>query len=259
MRKNGIMPTTLMHWDYIFILAVLAVVVPWRSTARIRELLDRPALASSERIFLYVSTIAFQCIAVAVILWRCTAHHMPLPVLGFALPHPLRAALIAVVLSLLLVLNQIYGIRRLAALPREKRGLIMRLAERLLPRDRREISCAVLLVITVAICEEIIYRGFVEAVFESSANGSVVAGAVISAAFFGVAHLYQGRKGLLTTFIVAIIFSVVRVWSASIYPSIIVHFAVDLSAGIAVAKSLTVESSDESVVSEVIVPGPERP
>src|SRR5579859_6506507 len=106
-----------MHWDYILILAILAVLVPWRSSSRIRGLLDGPELVSSERILLYLSTIAFQCAAVAVILWRCRVHHLSWTALGMAFPHPFRAAAVAVGVSAVLVFNQIYGIRRVAALP----------------------------------------------------------------------------------------------------------------------------------------------
>jgi hypothetical protein len=65
-------------WDFVAILLVLAVAVPWRGTVRIRELLKRPSLGTRERIALYASTIAFQWIAVAIIFWRalCAALHL---------------------------------------------------------------------------------------------------------------------------------------------------------------------------------------
>ncbi|MGH9710290.1 MAG: hypothetical protein ACRD37_07075, partial [Candidatus Acidiferrales bacterium] len=123
-----------MHWDYILILAVLAVIVPWRSSSRIRDLLDGPPLVSSTRILLYLSTIAFQWVAFAFILWRCLAHHLPWPLLGVALPHPLRSAAVAAGVSVILVFNQVYAIRRVAVLPSESRGIVAKLAEKLLPR-----------------------------------------------------------------------------------------------------------------------------
>lgn len=227
-----------MHWDYILILAVLAVIVPWRSSSRIRGLLGGPELLSSERILLYASTIAFQWAAVAIILWRCLAHHLSWIALGLALPHPFLSAIITAGMSTVLVFNQIYGIRRVAALPYESRGLIAKLAEKLLPRASNEILVAVLLVITVAICEEFIYRGFVEAIFSRLFSGSALAGALISAAFFSLAHLYQGRKGLLITFAVGLIFSAARIWTGSLVPSIVIHFAVDFAVGVAALKFL---------------------
>ena len=226
-----------MHWDYIAILAVLAVIVPWRSSARVQELLDSQTLAPGQRVALYVSTMIFQWAISVIILWRALAHGMSAAQLGLDVPNAGLAVVVTVVLSTLLVLNQIFGVKRIASLPPEKRGLIARLAEKLLPRSRSEIIVGVALVATVGICEEFIYRGFIETIFEQ-ALASAAAGAVISAVFFSVAHVYQGRRGLLTTFIVGLIFSAARVWTHSLIPSMIIHFAVDLAAAIAAAKML---------------------
>lgn len=227
-----------MHWDYILILAIIAVVVPWRSLIRIRELLLAPELASSERVLLYLSTIAFQWAAVAIILWRCLAHHLSWAAIGVVLPHPFRSWATAAGVSIILVFNQVYGIRRVAALPYESRGIVPKLAEKLLPRSSNEAWVGFLLVLTVALCEEFIYRGFVEAVFAGALSGSALAGAVISAAFFSSAHMYQGRKGLIATFAVGLVFSAARIWTGSLIPSVIIHFAVDFSVALAALKFL---------------------
>lgn len=195
-----------MHWDYILILAVLAVIVPWRSAARIRDLLARADTTPFQRIPLYLSTVVFQWTAVAVIFWRANAHDVSSAALGIASPHPSRAIFVTIGLAVVLVINQLYGVRRVAALPYENRGLIAKLAEKLLPTTSYEAFFAIFLVFTVAICEEFIYRGFVQTVFTSLFSGSQLAGALISAAFFSLAHLYQGRKGLITTFAVGLNF-----------------------------------------------------
>jgi hypothetical protein len=44
--------------------------------------------------------------------------------------------------------------------------------------------------------------------------------------------LYQGHRGVVTTFIVGILFSTVRIWSGNIVPAIVVHIGVDLVAGL---------------------------
>ena len=225
-----------MHWDYTLILGILAVIVPWRTSSRIRNLLDGPPLTSSTRIFLYLSTIIFQWVTVALILWRCLAHHLPWTLLGVVQPHPLRSAAVASGVSAVLVFNQVYAIRRVAVLPYDKRGLVAKLTEKLLPRTPKEAFVGILLVLTVAICEEFIYRGFVEGVFTNIFAGSALAGALISAAFFSFAHIYQGRKGLLTTFAVGLILSAARIWTGSLLPSIVIHFAVDFSVAVAALK-----------------------
>lgn len=224
-----------MPWDYIAILAVLAVIVPWRSTARVQAMLRSPV--PPPRIGLYLSTMVFQWGISAILLWRTQAHGLRFAQLGLAVPNEKRAIIAAASLSAALVLNQIFGVKRLRSLPAERRGLIPQLAEKLLPRNRREVVIAVALVITVAICEEFIYRGFIESVFEQ-AFASVFAGAVISAAFFAVAHMYQGRRGLVTTFVVGLLFSAARIWSGSLLPPIVMHFAADFTAGAAASRML---------------------
>jgi uncharacterized protein len=227
-----------MHWDYIILLAILAVYVPWRSASRIHVLLDGPPLSSSGRIYLYLSTMAFQWIASAVLFWRAMAHHVTFAELGLALPLPGGALLLAVLLSLVLVINQVLGLRRLAALPPEGRGNLALLAQRLLPQTPLESIFAVSLVLTVAICEEFIYRGFVQTVIQAALHSSALGGALLSAAPFAVAHLYQGRKGVITTFIVGLIFAASRLWTGSLIPSAVIHFTVDFSAGVAASRLL---------------------
>jgi membrane protease YdiL (CAAX protease family) len=226
-----------MHWDYIAILIVLAIVIPWRSTARIQKLLESARFASAQRMALYFSTMAFQWALAGIILWRSAARGLSKAQLGLDIPNVQRAIILTAVLSVALVLNQIFGIKRLASVSPGERGMIGRLAEKLLPRSRREALLGIGLVVTVAICEELIYRGFVEGIFEQALK-SVIAGVVISALFFAIAHLYQGRRGLLTTFAVGLMFSALRVWTGSLLPSIIVHFVADFSAAIAASRML---------------------
>ena len=55
-----------------------------------------------------------------------------------------------------------------------------------------------------------------------------VAGA---ATLFGIAHIYQGRRGVLATSVVGGIFSVARIWTGSLIPAVISHFAADFVVG----------------------------
>lgn len=220
-----------MHWDYAAILLFLGAVAPILGYFRVRRLMQIPSTTSMERLALYGSTIAMQWVLAGVVLWRTAAHHMRPPELGLAVREPERAASVAVVLSLIVLANQIFSIRRLAANPREIKGMIAELALKIFPQNNVERLAFVALVVTVAICEELIYRGFVQGLFQS-VGGSVVAGIVGSAILFAAAHLYQGRKGLASTFAVGLIFAFVRWWTGSLLPSICAHFAADLVAGL---------------------------
>src|SRR5207245_3108567 len=105
-----------MPWDFALILFALGVVVPWRGTVRMRKLLARPSLETADRLMLYVSTIVFQWLAVAVVAWRCYARGLSAQRLGVAFPQPVLTTVTAVALSLVLASNQFFGLRRLARL-----------------------------------------------------------------------------------------------------------------------------------------------
>jgi membrane protease YdiL (CAAX protease family) len=47
-----------------------------------------------------------------------------------------------------------------------------------------------------------------------------------------VAHVYQGRRGVITTFVVGLIFAFTRIWTGSLIPAIAAHIGMDLTIGI---------------------------
>jgi uncharacterized protein len=87
-------------------------------------------------------------------------------------------------------------------------------------------------VATVALCEELIYRGFVQRVFQDWSAGSVIVAVIGSAVFFAFAHLYQGRRGLISTLTIGLLFSTVRAWTGSLLPCIVAHFVADITVGL---------------------------
>jgi CAAX protease family protein len=221
-----------MHWDFAAILLFFGVVAPWFGYRRVRRLMQIPATTNVERLALYGSTIAFQWLATAIILWRSMAHGVRPAQLGFTAGDGKLTVAISILLTFVLLLNQVASIRRLAARPSEIKGMIAELALKIFPQNQIERLVFVALVSTVAVCEEVIYRGFVQGVFQGWAGDSVAAGIAISAFFFAVAHVYQGRRGLISTFIIGVVFAVVRAGAGSLIPSICAHFAADLAAGL---------------------------
>jgi CAAX protease family protein len=235
-----------MPWDFAVILIVLGVVVPWRGAVRIRELLGQPELATAERLGLYASTIAFQWVTAAIILWRVQWHGIEVARLGVALPSLTRAALVSVALLLPLLANQIYSLRRLARLPPEQQGVVGALARKLMPQNLVESLAFIALAASVAVCEELIYRGFVFTAFYAAFGGSVGAGILASSLMFSVAHLYQGSRGVLSTFLVGLLLAGARAWTGSLAPCIVVHLFVDLVAGLAAPRVLRAAGAPEA-------------
>ncbi len=220
-----------MHWDFALILLFLGVAVPVLGRRRVRQLIQMPNTTKMDRISLYASTLAFQWIAAGVILWRSNAHGIRAGQLGLAIPNVALALSTTVVLAALILLNQIMGLRRLVAQPEKVQGILPQLALKLFPQDDVERLAFFALVATVALCEELIYRGFVQRLFEDWSRGSVVAAVVGSAVFFALAHLYQGRRGMISTLTIGLLFSIMRGWTGSLVPCVVAHFVADITVG----------------------------
>jgi len=220
-----------MHWDFALILFFLAVVVPILGRRRIRQLLNAPKTSKMDRLSVYASTIAFQWLASVIILWRARSHGLSAALLGVAVPKPALSATVSIVLAVLISINQFYSLRRLVTTPAETQGVLTQLALKLFPQDDVERMIFFALVMTVAVCEEFIYRGFVQRVFQDWSGGYVSAGVVGSAILFALAHLYQGWRGFITTSVVGMAFSCLRVLTNSLFPTVLGHFIADFSIG----------------------------
>ncbi|MDB4950568.1 MAG: hypothetical protein JWM27_3217 [Gemmatimonadetes bacterium] len=99
-----------------------------------------------------------------------------------------------------------------------------------LPRTRRERWWFAAVCVTVGVCEEIIFRGFLIRYFGSLPFVHVgLAGAVLlSAAIFGMDHGYQGWKGILGTFVLALVMTALFFVTGSLWVPIVVHALLDL-------------------------------
>jgi uncharacterized protein len=241
--NNAAMSFTVLPWDFALILLVLAIIVPWRGTVRVRELLARPVLSPSDRIAMYGSTIAFQWVAAGFTVWRIHARvgtgSVVASDLGLAVPHAVRAITVGAGLSLVMAASQILSLRAVARLPAERRGKLFEIAGKLMPHSLTEALPFLGLVCTVSVCEEFLYRGFAFAVFRDITGQSVVATIVGSSAIFAIGHLYQGRRGVATTFVLGIILAGVRWWTGSLLPCMMAHFVTDLVAGFAGPRSVS--------------------
>jgi CAAX protease family protein len=221
-----------MPWDFILLLVLLGVVVPWHSAVQIRRLVRAPEISTGERLAVYGSTILFQWLVTLVALWRATARGFTLETLGVALPAPGRAAWLAAALSVALVAYQIVSLRRLARTPEERQGFVGLLMRRLFPHNRAERAAFILVAMTAALCEEFLYRGFVLGALAGKSAARPLLGIFGSAALFAVAHLYQGPAGVVTTFVWGAGFAAAKVWTGSLVPTIVPHFLVDFTAGL---------------------------
>lgn len=83
--------------------------------------------------------------------------------------------------------------------------------------------------ITAGVTEEILFRGFLIAIFALFLPLWVAAGAAL--ALFVLAHSYQGPTGMLRILPISLILTLTYVLSGSLWPGIILHAFVDLAGG----------------------------
>jgi membrane protease YdiL (CAAX protease family) len=221
-----------MPWDFWLIFVVLGVLLPLRGRRRLQKLLALPQIGRRERLSLYASTIAFQWFAAAVVAWRVWAHGLGLDELGLVAHGRLRILIASIVGAATLGGLQWFNLRRMGRTSGKSSEFMKALAERILPQSPAELLPYLALAVTAGLCEEFLYRGFAMAALARAglAPWGVV---LVSSAFFGLAHLYQGRGGLLSTLVIGAVFGTARIAYDGMIPVMVWHFAVDAVAGIA--------------------------
>jgi uncharacterized protein len=101
----------------------------------------------------------------------------------------------------------------------------------LLPTNRMESVVWVGVSIAAGVCEEIVYRGYLQRQLWSLTR-SLWGALVLQAVIFGLAHVYQGWKPALVAAIYGLIFGVVAAWRRSIIPGAIAHVIADVLGGL---------------------------
>jgi uncharacterized protein len=221
-----------MPWDILLIFFVLGVIVPWRGRAKLQHLLAKPQVEPAERISLYRSTIAFQWVATAVAAWRAWAHGFTVAQLGLAMPQRLAVIGIAIFGAAVIVTLQFLNLRRMGRSSSPLRRPLQALAERILPQSTKELIPFFALSVTAGLCEEFLYRGFAMAAL-SRAGLPVGVVILVSSVIFGLAHLYQGRAGFVSTMVLGLLFGGSRAALGSLLPAVMWHMGVDVVAGLA--------------------------
>jgi CAAX protease family protein len=226
-----------MPWDFWLIFISLGVLLPLRGRLRLEKLMTIPQMGRRERLSLYASTIGFQWLAVTVVAWRAWARGLTPEELGLVVHGRWQILITAIVGAATLGTLQWFNLRRMGRSSGKAREFLEVLAERILPQSRAELLPYLGLAVTAGLCEEFLYRGFAMAALTRA--GLPVWGVVLwSSSLFGLAHLYQGRGGIVSTLVVGTVFGTARIAYDGLAPVMLWHFAVDAVAGVAGPKYL---------------------
>jgi uncharacterized protein len=101
----------------------------------------------------------------------------------------------------------------------------------MLPQTGAEMIGWVLLAVTAGICEEILFRGYLQRQF-LALTGKPGMAVALQAVVFGAAHSYQGWKGAITITVYGALFGALAVMRESLRPGMMQHAAQDAFTGI---------------------------
>ncbi|WP_066806911.1 CPBP family intramembrane glutamic endopeptidase [Sphingomonas asaccharolytica] len=134
------------------------------------------------------------------------------------------------------LLTSIFGVAVLVAIPlgafltwrRNGKGAPAYLARlsALLPRDRDEVLLGAAISVAAGIGEELFFRLLLPMLLAAFVGG--IPAVIVAILLFGLAHAYQGWKGVTVTALVGILFTAMYLMSGSLAMAMLFHATIDL-------------------------------
>jgi membrane protease YdiL (CAAX protease family) len=103
----------------------------------------------------------------------------------------------------------------------------------LAPEGPAQVTAWILVCVTAGFCEETIFRGYLQKQFVAW-TGNAPVGIALSAAIFGVCHIYQGTKAVVVITVYGLMFGILAQWRKSMRPGMMTHALHDSIGGLAV-------------------------
>ena len=99
----------------------------------------------------------------------------------------------------------------------------------LLPHGRFESTLWILMSLTAGICEEAVFRGYLQRQFMAFTKSAAI-GIILSAVAFGAAHSYQGFRQAVQIGVLGAMLGALAWWRKTVRPGMIAHAAQDILA-----------------------------
>ena len=237
-----------MYYVLLFVLAVYLVclaVSGYRAALRLRG----AVISQRERVRRYQASILWNVLSASAVLFIAVLSPMTLFDLGvrpFQFPKTgiervlgIGSLLVADALALLFLYQmfaflfsapfrseQAAGLKR----RRESGGWYDRVVDNLIPRARVEKGWFAFSAITAGISEEIVFRGF--ALHLLSTVFPLISPYILAVAagiLFGLAHSYQGARGVVKTALIGVLFGLLYLGTDSLLLCVLLHTLFDLS------------------------------
>ena len=101
----------------------------------------------------------------------------------------------------------------------------------LFPHGGMEVALWILLSVTAGICEEAIYRGYLQRQFMALTKNAPL-GIILSATIFGMSHAYQGRRHAIQIGVLGVMSGILAHWRKSVRPGMFAHALQDTIGGL---------------------------
>ncbi len=227
-----------MGWlDHLLALA-FGVGVPLAS-ARAATLRESGAWTPAEKAAAYRANALALCAMAALVLLVVRLGGRPYARIGLTWPEEALPTLGWIALALLLyALDVAYELA-----PVRRRRTRRRWLEELpfLPASRAELLSFLPLCVAAAVCEEIVFRGFLVDYLRTLLGGGRAATALavsLPAFAFAAAHLYQGVRGAVKVAALALLLGASFLTTGSLLAAILVHLSIDVAGGVLAVRLL---------------------
>ena len=100
----------------------------------------------------------------------------------------------------------------------------------LLPRSWNEVTFWIILCVSAGICEEVVFRGYLQKQFLALTE-SVAVAIALQGVVFGISHGYQGWKNVTVISILGVLFGILATWRGNLRANIISHAWADTWGG----------------------------
>ncbi len=221
--------------DHILIW-VFGIILPFISGLQSQVLAGSLQFNEYTRKKLYLSNSLMLAIAGSVVLVLWFFKNRGLTTLGFSLPRLQNQYFTVFFLVATFIIGYTidlyFSARKMSVLNQEDNWFEK---SSFLPEKARELPSYVLLCLCAGVFEEIIYRGFMVTYFlPLNGNENEIPWMAIFApsVLFSLAHTYQGWTAVIKIFIFSLLLGVIFIITKSIYPTMILHFLLDLIGGI---------------------------
>jgi membrane protease YdiL (CAAX protease family) len=214
-------------WILVFLLVVVQPVLGWW---RFRKFVARGGqVTTGRKLRLYLIVLLTQWTLTAFCAWVMSRRQLNIADLGLLKAGPAWAWILAIFLAVTLASATFVAVRAIRAGNSEMPAHLGHVA-RILPRNVMERVGFTPVALTAGICEETLYRGFLTFAF-FQAYPSMIVALALSTVAFGIGHLYQGPRGILSTMALGLVLATIYRASGSLWPGIALHAFVDLANG----------------------------